>query len=77
IRILRSARTGQYVPPVRVARFYAQGGEREEAFEWLDRSLAERASGAAAFYTDPGWDLLRDDPRFVEYARKAGLPQVK
>jgi hypothetical protein len=63
------ARNG-YVPPSQLARAYAYLGDREKAFEWLDKGIKEeRTSQLMELYT-PEWDVLRDDPRFVQIQRR-------
>lgn len=65
----RMARNG-YVPPSQLARAYAYLGDREKAFEWLDKGIKEeRTSQLMELYT-PEWDVLRDDPRFVQIQRR-------
>jgi hypothetical protein len=39
-------------------------GERDQAFEWLDKALAERSPLLLYLNIDPKWDSLRSDPRF-------------
>jgi len=53
-----------------VASVYALEGERDEAFEWLQRSLALGNENKPLFEHDPNLKSLRDDPRFGEVIRK-------
>lgn len=39
-------------------------GERDLAFEWLDKALGERSPLLLYLNIDPRWDGLRSDPRF-------------
>ncbi|MFN2530237.1 MAG: protein kinase [Pyrinomonadaceae bacterium] len=45
---------------------YALENSRDEAFEWLGRSIALGNANRPCFQNDPSWNGLRDDPRFVE-----------
>jgi tetratricopeptide (TPR) repeat protein len=56
---------------------YAMAGDRDEAFERLERAFAIRQSDLTLLYIDPRMDSLRGDPRFEALARRIGFPQVK
>ena len=45
---------------------YALQGVAAEAFAWLERSIALGNENRPCFESDPNWNSLRDDPRFVE-----------
>ncbi|HEY0172396.1 MAG TPA: protein kinase [Pyrinomonadaceae bacterium] len=47
-------------------------GERDEAFEWLERAAGEHAVGLAFVRVDPRLRALRDDPRFDAMLRRIG-----
>jgi TolB-like protein/Tfp pilus assembly protein PilF len=64
-----------YVSSTLVAEIYASLGERDRAFEWLEKGYEERSSGMLYLKTDPLWDDFRSDPKFAELMRKVGLPQ--
>jgi len=49
-----------------VASVYALEGERDEAFEWLQRSVALGNENKPLFEHDPNLAKLRNDPRFEE-----------
>ena len=49
-----------------VASVYALEGMREEAFDWLARSIALGNENRPCFENDPNWTALRDDARFAE-----------
>jgi serine/threonine protein kinase/Flp pilus assembly protein TadD len=53
-----------------LASVYALEGERDLAFEWLERSIALGNENKQWFESDPNWESLRDDPRFQELMRK-------
>ena len=64
-----------YVSPYGVAYNYADLGDNEHAFEWLDTAYHQHDSGLLGIRTDPALDSLRSDPRYAELVRKIGLPQ--
>jgi serine/threonine-protein kinase len=49
-----------------VASVYALEGERDQAFEWLERSVALGNENKPLFQHDPNLAALREDPRFAE-----------
>jgi TolB-like protein/DNA-binding winged helix-turn-helix (wHTH) protein/tetratricopeptide (TPR) repeat protein len=66
------ART-QYVESDLIARIHVGLGDRDRAFEWLERALAEHAPKLVLLRVDPRVDSLRSDPRFADLLRRAGL----
>ena len=63
----------QYVTPYALALVHAALGQRDQAFHWLDRSVAERAHWLVWLNRDRRWDSIRDDPRFAAIVRRIGL----
>jgi tetratricopeptide (TPR) repeat protein len=49
---------------------YALEGLRNDAFEWLERSVALGNANRPCFENDPNLISLRDDPRFVELLKR-------
>ena len=58
-----------------IAKMYADLGDKEQAFRWLDIAYQERDWGLLSLKTDFALDSIRSDPRFAEVVRKVGLPQ--
>ena len=58
-----------------IASFYADLGDKEQAFRWLNTAYQERDLGLACMKTNPYFDSIRSDPRFAELVRRVGLPQ--
>jgi TolB-like protein/DNA-binding winged helix-turn-helix (wHTH) protein/Flp pilus assembly protein TadD len=58
-----------------IAAVHAALGEKEEAFEWLEKAYARRDYLLVMLKIDPMFDPLRTDLRFVELMRRVGLPQ--
>jgi tetratricopeptide (TPR) repeat protein len=72
---LRQKRAKQsYVPPSDMAELYAQLGEKDRAFEWLERALADRDEWMRFLKVSPSYDSLRSDPRFPDLLRRMSLP---
>jgi len=60
-----------------VASVYALEGERDEAFEWLERSIALGNENKPLFEHDPNLVSVREDSRFGELMRRITRGQVK
>jgi TolB-like protein len=73
--LLRQRQTG-YVPPFLIARLYANLGDKEKAFEWLNTGYREHDFLLRLLNTTFEMDNLRSDPRFAELVRKVGLPKL-
>jgi tetratricopeptide (TPR) repeat protein len=55
-----------------IARVYAFRGEVDEAFEWLDKAVANRDTGVANIPNQPFLHALHSDPRWLPFLRKIG-----
>ena len=64
----------RYVSPLVIAGFYAQLGQRDEAFAWLEKAYDERTVWMAQLSCDPRFDPLRSDPRFHDLLRRMNFP---
>jgi TolB-like protein/DNA-binding winged helix-turn-helix (wHTH) protein/Tfp pilus assembly protein PilF len=57
-----------------IAEVYAGLGDKDRAFEWLNRAYKERDGQLTSLGFDPFFDSLRSDPRFADLVRRMGLP---
>jgi adenylate cyclase len=65
----------RYINPVWVAALYAVLGEKEAAFDFLEREFREGEIGSFwFFYQGCAFDPLRDDPRFRAILERLNLP---
>jgi len=71
---LQSLAERKYIPPMWFARIYVSLGDKERAFEWLEKAYAGRDDALTHLKTDPLLDSLRADPRFADLMRRVGLP---
>ena len=60
---------GQGVNNYQVAIAFAQLGEKEQAFAYLNKVVEERSWQISPLHVDPQVDPLRGDPRFDELLR--------
>ena len=62
-----------YVPPFDFADLYARLGDKDRAFENLEKAYAERGHNLAFIKVEPGLDNLRSDPRYADLLLRMGL----
>jgi serine/threonine protein kinase/TolB-like protein/cytochrome c-type biogenesis protein CcmH/NrfG len=65
----------EYASPYSIAALYADLGDKDHAFEWLNTAYLEHDENLLALRTDTAFDSLRSDPRYAELVRKVGFPQ--
>ena len=64
----------KYVPAVTTAIIYTGLGQKDQAFQWLEKSYKEHDSGPFSFIkVYPIFDPLRSDPRFHDLLRRMNL----
>lgn len=61
--------------PHDLAIIYTGLGNKDRAFEWLEKAYQERSWLILYLKTDPFFDPLRSDPRFKGLLSRAGIPQ--
>jgi hypothetical protein len=64
---------GEYFDPESVAAAYAELGDNDKAFFWLNK--AYDAHGFLFIQADRQFDSVRNDPRYSDLLRRMGLPQ--
>jgi TolB-like protein/tetratricopeptide (TPR) repeat protein/predicted Ser/Thr protein kinase len=62
-----------YMPPLEKAIIYVGLGERDKAFELLEKSYEEHFSSLMYLAADPLFDDLRQDSRFIDLTRRLNL----
>jgi tetratricopeptide (TPR) repeat protein len=65
----------EYVSPYELATLYANLGDKDGAFRWLDAAYRDRNLGLMRLNSDFLLDPIRSDRRFSELVRKVGLPE--
>jgi TolB-like protein len=63
-----------YASPLFIARLYADRGDKDQAFHWLNVAYQDHDWLLIGLNTYFQLDSLRSDPRFAELVRKVGLP---
>ena len=70
---LQAAARDRYVPPYAIALVHAGLGERDAAFEWLERAYAARDVHLMFLTVDAKWDDYRQDARFAALLARCGF----
>ncbi|MBV9034338.1 MAG: protein kinase [Acidobacteriaceae bacterium] len=70
---LKAISRRRYIAPPFFAYVYAALGQKDEAFEWLERGYAERCYPMVFLNVYPLLDPLRGDPRFTSLLKRVGL----
>jgi len=55
---------------------YGSLGEKDKAFAFLDKEIAERNGRCPLFAVNPAFDDLRDDPRFAELIKRVEASKI-
>jgi len=71
----RALAESRYIDPYMVGAIYAGLGDKNRAFDWLNKGVEERSASMVFLKVDPFFDSLRSDPRFADLLRRIGLPQ--
>jgi len=70
---LKERSTREYVDPGLIALIYTSLGEKDQAFEWLEKAYQARSSWMTWLKVEPKFDSLRSDPRFTDLMRRVGI----
>jgi eukaryotic-like serine/threonine-protein kinase len=74
IEARQAQRKTGYSSALKIAELYADLGDKDQAFRWLNTAYQERDPYLLGLKTNFLFDLIRSDPRFAELVRKVGLP---
>ncbi len=62
-----------YVSPLCISLIYVGLGQKDQAFEWLEKAYDERDHWMSSLKVLPILDSIRSDPRFIALLKKMGL----
>jgi eukaryotic-like serine/threonine-protein kinase len=62
-----------YVSPYSIAESYMRMGEKQKAFEWLEKAYEEHDSGLVSVAVEPMFDSIRSDTKFKDIVRRMKL----
>jgi serine/threonine protein kinase/Tfp pilus assembly protein PilF len=73
-KIMRRA-ANEFISPVSIAYVFAALGDKDQAFENLDRAIQDRDSSLLGLKSNPTLESLRTDERYRALLRKMQLPE--
>jgi len=73
IRLWEERGTGEPADPGALAELYSLLGEKDSAMAWLERAYQQHSPFLIYLKVAPGFDPMRDDPRFIELEKRAGF----
>lgn len=73
LEALKEASNKRYVTPFAFALIYMALGDKDQAFEWLNKTIDEDPYRIAFIKVNPRFDSLRSDPRFDALLRRMKL----
>jgi len=62
-----------YVSAYSIAEGYMRLGQKDRAFEWLEKAYEDHDSGLVSIAVEPMFDPIRSDPRFKDILRRMKL----
>ena len=62
-----------YVQPSLIALIHVGLGDKNQAFDWLQKAYEDRSAGLLYLKVDPAFDSVRPDARFVDLLHRVGL----
>ena len=72
---LKQESTQRYVQSYAFAMIYIGLGEKDDALDWLEKEVSERASNTRYFAAAPELDDVRSEPRFKAMLKQLNLPE--
>ena len=75
IELLENKSRAEYISPYKITTYYALMGDRDQAFDWLEKAYKERSARLEYIKSEDFFDSLRSDPRYLDLMRRMGLPQ--
>lgn len=75
VTVAQYNRKSNYVSAYRIARMYADLGDKDHALQWLNTGYQDHNLAIHYLLVDLSFNFLRTDPRYVALVKKMGLPQ--
>jgi TolB-like protein/Tfp pilus assembly protein PilF len=72
IELYKKRREHSYIDPGWIAEEYAFLGDKDHAFEWLEKAYQEKTDEMVSLRTRRCYDFLRADPRYKDLERRVG-----
>jgi len=69
------SRTLQTPSPFIIGGLYTLLGDKDKAFEWLEKAYREQDALMPWFIRNPFFNSIRSDPRYHDLMHRLGVPQ--
>jgi len=66
-------KNNEHIEPFKIALIYTALGDKDQAFEWLEKGYEEHEPSMITLKASIMWDDLRSDPRFIALLKKMGI----
>jgi DNA-binding winged helix-turn-helix (wHTH) protein/TolB-like protein len=73
LRHLQEQNPQRYVPPYAIALVYAGLGDKDRAFQWLQKAYEDRSTSMVFIRSDPELAELRSDSRFAQLSARVNF----
>jgi TolB-like protein/Tfp pilus assembly protein PilF len=73
LQAIEEASTPPAATPYSIASVYAELGDKDLAFEWLEKAYLTRSFQFVSLKVDPSFDKIRSDPRFADLLNRVGI----
>lgn len=74
LRELKQLAQRRHISSFDIATIYVGLGEKDQAFQWLEKAYQERHPRMVSLKVEPILEPLQPDPRFQDLVRRVGLP---
>jgi TolB-like protein/Tfp pilus assembly protein PilF/predicted Ser/Thr protein kinase len=75
VELLKQLSKRRYVDPTSIAREYADIGDKDQTFQWLEKAYSEKARGLETLEIARPLEPYRSDPRYLDLIKRMGLQQ--
>ncbi|NNF34049.1 MAG: hypothetical protein HKN68_08070 [Saprospiraceae bacterium] len=74
--VLERAASGEPEINVYISHYYAQTGEIDTAFDWLEKAYSKREVDLIWLIVEPNFEPLRNDSRYNDLIKRVGFPDA-
>jgi serine/threonine protein kinase len=75
IEVMKDSSQVEHISSYYIAYNYALMGDRDHAFEWLEKAYAERSGQLENMKGEVAFEPLHSDPRYISLLHRMGLPE--
>jgi len=76
-RLAEMLKDGEDASPMSISQLYVKLGDKDKAFEWLNKAVDRRGVGFTYLVADARFDNIRSDPRYIALLERANLKPIQ